>query len=377
MAEFVLPDKVRIINDATKYPITYKNAAGATVAAASAVEAAIQGFGSYKIAHVKEVAMHRGCTPVLPSYTVTAATAAQITVPGTNPNGATVHFRMVLESTSRRLEVARLTGYEFDIPFEFPVVLDTNDTANKVLYKLFKSINGGAEFNRDQVIKATATNINDTTGTVDSIVITVDEPGDFIREFRAVGEDGLQSAYVTVFAPATTTQMVRALGWGSDVEFLEKLQGGNYINTYHYDTQEVPLQNSYYTEVSWKFSVSRPDPTSANLSNERTVVLYIQETAANETYIDTLADFLLTNLSTRGTAIENGKINVGFNYSGNVTPLTTANTASTATNFDSDEGILTVYKGALNAASSYFIAQVTAKSDTTDDFVLARFKANA
>jgi len=378
MADFLLPEKVRIVNDFTKYPTLFQNAAFGTVAAAAATQMNIRGFGITKIANVTNVTMTRGTTPSLNAYRITAGTT--LTVAASIPAGAAVTFVFDVNSITRRLHLARNSYYQFGQNLKYTVVMEQNDTAQKVLYKLYKAINANTDADPTYVIKATVGSggvLNDTAGTLDILDVTLPEVGDYFQQLYTEGPDGFTSSYITAYAPALITPFFRGKGWGRDIEFLEKLKEGNSQDPRFFDFNEIPFESGYYTEIAWTFAVNRKGRFSTDLSNSCSFVLYVLENSANETVIDNIAAFFLTDPATRLVSAETDGIRVAFNVDGAATPLTNAAGVNGAQNMVPTHAVLTVLKGSLTTAGSYVIAESVTKEDTMDAFMLARFQANA
>lgn len=375
MSDIMIPEKVRIINKPSKYPITYKDAAGGTVAAAAAVEQDISLFGKTKIAQVENVSLTRGISPKKPVYQLNSGNTAEIQITGPIPANTTAYFKFKIETTNREFRLAR-PEYEFGQLLTYEVLLQTGDTDLEVLRKLYDVINAGAHRNRKYLVTAKVGSGGTLTATtLDILDIVVEENGMFLEDFSVEGEDDLVSQYVTVFNPTNTEQFLKGKGYGSDVEFREKMQYKNNV-PYHFDFEEIPVDDALYTVVSWNIQINRPDPKSPDLSENIRHVVYVKEDATGASaYIDAIADFFLTTPATRATSLAADGIKVSFN---DAAALTNTAVASSASNLDSDHGTLTPIFGALAGTDPKFVvAESVVIDDTLEDFMLANFKTNA
>lgn len=312
MSEYLIPEKVRIINNSANYPATYYDAAKAVVAPGSAVELDITGYGKVKTANLLEAKLVRGLSSALNSFEVNAATPAEITVAGAIPNDTRVTFLFRLETVNREMRLAR-PEYEFGETLVYNVNLKTGDTANIVLAKLYNSIMFGKHRNRDFLVTAVGTGSFDASGratTLTKLEFSAVLPGTFIKWFKAEDVVNTDSEYVTVFNPTQTQAMIKGINDGSVVEFREKLIG--YNNTpYFYDFPEIPIEGQLYTSVYFKFKINRPDPKSPHLSETVAMLMYLNESTCGA-YIDNLADFFNTFSDTVLTAnVSGGSINPG------------------------------------------------------------------
>lgn len=293
MSEFLIPEKVLVINDSTKYPALFRDNANAVVAAASATQYHQEGIGTTKIAQVTKARLVRGQVPTNERWSITAATAGEITVTGPIPNNTLVFFEFVVRSTKRQFSLQR-PEYQFGQTFRFPVNMNTGDTAGIILAKLYNAItvdeNAKERFMIvDSGTTTAGTFVNGLATTLTELEVVLRERGSYITEFKAVGVDNLASNYITVFNPTRIQAVVAGIGYGSDVEFREKLTYAN-NEPYFYDFSDIPQENALYTEASWTISVNRTHPTSPNMSNQIRVVLYINQNNC-EPFIDNLADY--------------------------------------------------------------------------------------
>lgn len=373
----LIPEKVRIINDPTKYPVTYAGGVAAT-----APEATIKGFsggmGKVKIAQLKNIAVIRGLEAQKPVYELNAATAAEITVAAAIPDGTKATFLITVEDTKRDLRYAQNSSYEFRKTYAYEITLNNGDTAGNVLFKLFNAINQGTRRNYDRpLIASVGTGGTLGAGTLDILAVTVQEEGKFINTkpkfTRVVGEDDKASNYITTFAFDNIVQFARGRNRGFDLEFLEKMQT-NYLDMYGFDVSEVPLEGKLYTAVYWDYEVSRPHPHATDLAPISRNLLYIEETSGG-TYIDSLVDFLLTTPAARATSLVADGIVVGFN---DAEAVTNAASASSGSNANSAHLTLTPILGTLAGTNAKYIeARSVAIDDTIDDFVIPKVKTNA
>jgi len=373
MSEFLFPEKVRVINDPTSYPVTFKNAAGGTVAAAAAFEADIQFFGQVKTPFLRRATLTRGFSPQPETYSITAATATEIALAASIPNGTKAVVEIEVRTTSRAMEYVR-PEYVFGENIRYSISIDEADTPNVFLYKLYKAMTLASYRERDFKIEATATNIDDVARTIDSLTMALTGRGAYVQSFKVTNEASEVSSDVTVFAPALVKKGSKGIGYGFELEFLEKLQYKN--NTpYFFDDAERFDEKALYTMISFDTVIGRPsrEATPSTYSDYKRFVLYIKET--NTAYIKDLADFFLTTPATRFTSLDSNGLTVGFN---DAVSLTNTNAASSATNLDSDHGILTARYGTLAAVSSKYVeAQMVVNDDTFDNFTLPGFKTNA
>lgn len=374
MSEFLFPEKVRVINNAVDYPITYKNAAGAEVAAASAVEADIFLFGKVKTSFLNKVTATRGLLPKKEQWTITAANASEIALAGSIPDGTKVKVEIVVKDTSRQWRNVR-PEYKFGTTLYYTVVIDDADTTETFLWKLYKAINLGSYRERDFQLKATVEgSIDDAARTLDVIGLQFQERGLTIESFRVTGEDLETSTDVTAFAPVKTQEEYKGENYGYDLEFLEKL---NYKNNmpYFFDDKERFDESATYTMFSFETNINRPDPKPSVYSERKRFVLYIKESSEMASYIEALADFFMTTPATRFPAMSGDGLTVTFN---DAVALTNTNSASSASNLDSDHGVLTAKFGALAGTDPKLVeAQSVVLDDTLEDFILANFKTNA
>lgn len=376
MSQYLLPEKVRIVNDSSRFTATYLDAAGAATTAAAAVEVSVYQYGKTKTSQVKRVQIIRGLAPQKPKYSVTAATAAQITI-GTPVTGQKVYFEFKLESSDRQFLLAR-PEYEFGSTRVYEIVLTTGDTAGNILYKLYDAINSNSEVTRlnEPVLKASVgTGGTLGSGTLDIISFDVQLDNVYISSFRATGEDSLTSTYVTVWSPVVATEFVAPKGRGKEVEFREKMQAFN--NTpYYKDFDEIPIHNAYYTMVAWEIAISRTPIAPYDLSSTVRHAVFLNESTCSS-IIDNLCDFFLTTPSTRLTALETiAGVVVGFNDAEAIT--TAANAA--ATEIDSTDYSVTYVKGqASGTAAKYLLLEALANPADAEGnaTVLSKVKTNA
>lgn len=372
----LIPEKVRIINDATKYPVTYTGRAAAT-----ATDAIIKGFagglGKVKIASLNSIIIKRGLEAVKPVYQLNEATAAEITVGGSIPDGTKATFLITVEDTKRDLRYAQNSSYEYRKTYPYEVTLNTGDTAGNVLFKLYTAINKGDRRNYDKPLVASV-GTGGTLGadTLDLLDVTVQEEGKFINEkakwTKVVGEDASASSYVTVFKFDNIGQFTRGIGRGFDLEFAEKMQVNN-LDQYGFDVGEVPLEGKLYTAVYWDFTVSRTHPYAVDKAPISRNLMYIEE--SNSAYIDELIDFLTINVSTRATSLAADGLIAGFN---DAEVVTNSAGVSSASNANSAHMTLTPLYGALAGTDAKYVeVQSVALDDTIDTFLTPKLKTNA
>jgi hypothetical protein len=310
MSEFRLEDKTRIINSPTRYNFRFLDNNNNVTAAATATQLDIQGYGRFRLSNIFGARLTRGQFPTTEKWSLTAATPAEITISGPIPNNTYVHVEMVVRSSRRALALAR-PEYEFGRTFTFSVMLSTGETANTFLAKLYNSIvTLRNDKNRDLFIapgSGTAGTIsaNDVATTLTELEIELLERGSYIESFRVTNDNGSPSNYVTIFNPTRIQDSSEGIGYGSDVEFREKVTGNNNI-PYGFDFADIPHETELYTEIYWGYDVSnRPDPKSSRLSNRPTMVLYMKESSC-EPLIDNLADFFNQVPGTQFSAVVSG-----------------------------------------------------------------------
>ena len=310
MSEFMFPEKSRIINTPNRYTFRFLDNSNAPTAAATATQLDVQGYGRFRLNQIGSVKMVRGQFPVREKWSLTAATAAEITVTGPIPNNTYAHVEMVVRSSRRSLILAR-PEYEFGRTFNFSILLSTGETAATFLAKLYNAIVAlRNDKNRDLLIApgsgtAGTINANDFATSLTELEIELMERGSYIEIFRVTNDNNTPSNYITVFNPTRIQAGSEGIGYGSDVEFTEKVTGNNNM-PYGFDFADIPREKELYTEISWIYDVSnRPDPKSAILSNRPPMLLYINESAC-ESLIDNLADFFNQVAGTQFSAVVSG-----------------------------------------------------------------------
>lgn len=293
MADHLLPEKVRVLNNETRYPVSFQDNNSAPASPEVADQMFIQSLGLTKTAQISRAVLTRGRAGANQKLSVTAATAAQITVAGTIPNNSIIRFRFFLETTKRQASLER-PEYEFGRIITFNVNANTGDTAGIILAKLYNSMTVELNSrNRELLIgsgSATAGTFNGLKATTLTVLeFEALERGTFIKQIEVEGADGLPSSVVTVFAPVTSQEFVEPIGLGFDLEFTQKLQNNN-NQSYWFDSADLFDESALYTEISWDIVVSRPSPYSPNLSNLVRHVVFLKESSCDNV-ITQLADF--------------------------------------------------------------------------------------
>lgn len=288
MSEILIPEKTRIINQASDYPVVFRDATGAVVTPDAATEFSMQGFGTTKLANVTRALLSRGLQPIQPVYNVTAATAGEITVvaPAAGKDYV-VQVKFEIETTNREFVLARY-AYEFGRTETFNLLLNSGDTAATVLAKIIQSIKAFNNKVREELISYSLEGGTEEVPT--GLNITTVLRGTYLKNFRIEKEVDDDPNIITVFNPTVTDAGTSGIGYGSDIEFREKMQYKNNM-PYFYDFKEIPVENALYTQIYWEFEAARRDPKSSVTSDRIRQVLWIQENGANEAYIEAFGDF--------------------------------------------------------------------------------------
>lgn len=376
MSEHLFPEKVRVINNSVDYPVTYKNAAGTTVAPTAATELEVFLFGKVKTSFLNKAVLTRGLTPKKEAWSIDSANTAEIELAAAIPNRTQVKVEIFVRDTSRQFRNVR-PEYQFGVlPLYYSVSINETDTEENFLYKLFKAINLGSFRERDFQLKAVDLDgtLNDTAGTLTKLGLEFQERGLYIMDFRVTDEDLEVSDDVLTFAPVKTSTEFKGENYGTDLEFLEKLTYAN-NQPYFFDDKERFVDTATYTMVAFETNIGRPDPKPSVYSERKRFVLYIQENAEMAPYIEALADFFLTTPATRFPALRGDGLTVAFN---STAALTNTNAPSSATNLDVDHAVLKAKFGTLAGTDPKLVeAQSVVLDDTLEDFLLANFKTNA
>lgn len=362
----LIPEKVRVLNKPSQAPITFLDAAGVATTAAAAVTMDIEGYGKTKIADVTKVSIQRGTQPVKSEAEVTITSASGI------PANTSVYLEVIVETTNREFRLAR-PDYEFGQKLRYKVTGDGTITDATTLAAAFEaSIESNLYRNRKLLVSASAAAgvLTLTAETEDGYSIS--QRGLYFESIKLVSETGGISTDASI-VPVITAG-TEGIGYGSDIEFKEKLQGKN--NTpYFFDREEIPYETSLYTEISWEFSISRPDPKAHDLSPKTRHVLYLEETAM-DAVIDDVADFFLTGI--RATSLEDTGLKVGFNDAEAFTNTAAASDETTG-QVDSDVATIVPIVGALAGTDPKYVVieQVGTIDAVTTTLMLTRFKENA
>lgn len=310
MSEFLLPEKTRIINTVNRFNFRFLDNNNVPTAAASATQLDIQSYGKFRLNQIKNAKLVRGQFPVREKWSITASDSSEISLAGSIPNNVYAHVEIVVRSSRRQFALAR-PEYEFGRTFTFSVMLNTGETPATFLAKLYNAmVILRNDKNRDLIVAPGS----GTTGTIspngvatslNELEIELMERGSYVESFRVTNDNGAPSSYVTIFNPTRIQNASEGIGYGYDVEFTEKMVPFNNA-PYGFDFADIPHENELYTEVSWIYDVSnRPDPKSSLLSNQLSMVLYINENACKP-LIDNLADFFNQVPGTQFSAVVSG-----------------------------------------------------------------------
>lgn len=292
MSEILMPEKVLIRNTSTKYPIAFLDNNGTAVAATAATRFSVNGYGTFPVAQLSNAKLVRPLAPRFEKWSLTAATAGEITVAGSIPANTEVVVEMFVESTRRQFSLAR-PEYEFGQLFRFVINLNAGETAGTFLAKLYNSVMVEFESKQRELIVASGsgtagTFANGRATTLTELELEIPLRGAFVKYFRVSNKNGSPSSFITVFNPTRIVTMSPGIGYGSDVEFGNKL--ASYNNTpYHYDFDDIPTETGLYTEVSFSMTAATRDPQSSILSRNVRFVMFLNA-ATCETDIDNLAD---------------------------------------------------------------------------------------
>lgn len=290
---FNIPERVRILNNSTRYPITFRDNANVVVAPTAATKVLIEGMGIFNLPNIVSAKLSRGFNPSFQKWSITAAAPAQITVVAP-PSPARVWIDIQLESTGRDFATAR-NDYQFGVTIRKELTFLPGETTNTAIAKLYNALflNTSAGFaNKNYLLKSgsgtamTFVNGKATTGTV--LEIETADRNYFIKSFTVTNDEGMPSTYLTVFNPVQVTPFNRGINYGSDIEFKEKMQVGN-NSPYGFDIQEIPLEKSIYTMVEFTYRVIS-DNQDSGINPNRGNKLFLLESACEAT-IDNLADF--------------------------------------------------------------------------------------
>jgi len=290
---FQIPEKVRVINNIAKTPISFRNAANAVVAATGAATLSIDGFGRFDLTNIQNATLARGLTPRLQTWSITAATAGEITVVA--PASPTrVWVKIDLESTGRDFATAR-NQYEFGRTIELEVTANVGETAGTLSAKIYNAlfVNTLSGTQKNIFIKPGAntagTFVNGAATTMTELEIQSANRDYYIRSFVITSDTGLASTVLTVFAPTETVPFNKGINYGSDVEMRQKRTTFNNW-AYGWDTDEIPAETALYTSIYFEVIPSRVQKQDSNLSDRNRFVLFLNEDTCEPT-IDNLADF--------------------------------------------------------------------------------------
>jgi hypothetical protein len=296
---YQIPEKVRVINSTTKTPITFRDAANATAAATAATILSVEGFGRFDLTGIVSATLSRGLTPTLQKFSITAATASEITyVAPASPTR--VWIKIDLESVARDFKNAR-NQYEFGRTIELEITANPTDTVNTFLAKIYNALfaNTSSRTNKQLFVKpgsgTAGTITNDVATTLTELEIELSDRNDFIKSFTVTGDNFLASTVLTVFAPTQIVAFNKGINYGFDVEMHQKRTTFNNW-AYGHDYDEIPVENALYTSVVFEITPSRILKQDSNLSDRNRLVLFLNESTCS-TVISNLADFMnqLTN----------------------------------------------------------------------------------
>lgn len=292
MSEILIPEKVLVCNNTTKYPMQFLDNANTPAPSGTATQLDVRGYGRFPLSRLSNAKLVRGLSPRNEKWSITAATPTEITLTGPVA-GAIVVVEFFVESTRRQFVLAR-PEYEFGRLFSFQIRLSAGETEATFLAKLYNSLTVELnDKNRELIVKSGS----GTTGTFNGVKATslteleleVNLRGAFIKWFKVSNVDGTPSNFVTVFNPTRIQEMSAGIGYGSDVEFKEKVTGNN--NTpYYFDFTDIPQEDTLYTEISFDLLANTQDPQSSLLSRRSRFVMYLNENTC-ESNIDNLADY--------------------------------------------------------------------------------------
>ncbi|MCS7317143.1 MAG: hypothetical protein NZZ41_02320 [Candidatus Dojkabacteria bacterium] len=313
MSEILIPEKVLIRNNTTKYPLRFLDNSGTPAPAATATQLDIMGFGRFPISRLSNAKLNRGFAPRNEKWVINASTATEITL--TSPvAGAVVVVELFVESTRRQFVLAR-PEYEFGRLFSFQVRLSASETTATFLAKLYNSIMVDVNDKSRELIVKSGSGTAGTFNGVKAVSLTkleleVNLRGAFIKWFKVSNVDGTPSNYVTVFKPTLIQSMSPGIGYGSDIEFKEKVAGNNNV-PYYFDFTDIPYEEALYTEISFDLTANTQDPQSSLLSKRSRFVIYLNEGSC-ESEIDNLADFF--NQLTGANKVYNAIVSGTYTY---------------------------------------------------------------
>lgn len=290
---FTIPERVRIFNNSTKFPITFRNNLNAVVAAAGASRLSVEGMGIFNLPNIVNAKMSRGFNPTTQKFSITAATAGEITVVA--PLSATrVWIDIELQSVGRDFATAR-NDYQFGTTIRKEVTAVPGETAGSLLAKLYNSLflNTTIFYGKnDFLVKSgsgtAGTFVNAKATTLTELELEVADRNYFIKSFRVYNDENQASTVLTTFAPTQIVPFNRGINYGSDIEFREKPQFGN--NTpYWASFDEIPVENQIYTMLEFTHRVVSDTQDPALNPNRANKIFLLQ--SACEPLIDSLSEF--------------------------------------------------------------------------------------
>lgn len=292
--------------------------------AASNVSAfGIQGFGTFKSSQITQFGVSRGHIPQTKKISIDADNTSQMEIDLSGISGSEeIEFRFTVEATNRDFRLAQ-PEYEFEQKQSFYVKVNSSDTKESILAKLYNKMFGGNHRQYDRILTPTAvaqaddgvkfdflgnsytTANNESVSLAEARMTAIDklevESSDFFYDIKKVevfdlsttgAISGPESTIVTTFNPVVDVEQDNGVGYGRQLEFVEKRQD---FNNYPYfpDFLEVPMEKETYTTFYWSTKVNRRHPNAVDLSDEASFVVYVKEDG-NENYINELISFFAT-----------------------------------------------------------------------------------
>lgn len=312
MAQMTRKPNHILINNASEYPVDFKDDTNAIVAPNVATKFSIRGYSNtVALSRINGVYGVRGAAGTTQQLQLTTANT---TINGPVPANTIVTVFFDVTTTNYEAEYARYNG-EDGASATFQIRLQTGDTYDIFLAKLYNSILQDQRLEFKNIVKV-LTPEEITTGGFGTIVdgfatsitqldIFAYDDGLIINTFEVnEGNRENPSPFVTA-NPTTITEQYEGSGTYEVLKnlFVPEVREVRFDTTYM-----VPFEGSLYTMITWQTFTYRKDlagmaTTDQMITANDPYTLYINETQTQ--YINDLVDFLdrATVLSTANPAL--------------------------------------------------------------------------